>query len=396
MDLKHQFHKALLDTCQRTKRETTYNPTGFFQMLTRQNGVIVAKSILRGKDQSGLSRLWEEGRLDLSMEALILDAHYKDLFTDEEREIARQRLIECNYTFPAEAEAEAEAEVADTEIELGDIEKLFVPGREVRRKDLHAMLGGQQQGGISTPAKFPIILAFTGDRGEDHGYKDGWSDEGIFLYTGEGQEGDMEFTKGNKAIRDHHENGEDIHLFEYRVAGSGIVYYVGQMSYIGHQIKDKDSKGRERKVIVFELMPSEDAVAETFNLEAMEHIRSLSLEDLRRKAIEGLQESARTSVKERKAVYRERSLAVKQYALKRANGVCEACGKPAPFINKSGEPFLEVHHLRKLSDGGPDHPDWVAAVCPNCHRRAHNGHDSTIYNDIIIKKIKDIGITRNG
>src|ERR1700746_1774493 len=24
---------------------------------------------------------------------------------------------------------------------------------------------------------------------------------------------------------------------------------------------------------------------------------------------------------------------------------------------------------RRLSDGGPDHPRWVVAVCPNCHRR---------------------------
>lgn len=28
-----------------------------------------------------------------------------------------------------------------------------------------------------------------------------------------------------------------------------------------------------------------------------------------------------------------------------------------------------------------DHPRWVAAVCPNCHRRVHHGQDGTEYNN---------------
>ncbi|NRR20986.1 HNH endonuclease [Brevibacillus sp. MS2.2] len=81
--------------------------------------------------------------------------------------------------------------------------------------------------------------------------------------------------------------------------------------------------------------------------------------------------------------YRERSRAVKLYLLKRANGVCEAYGSKAPFIDTKGDPFLEVHHTRRLSDGGPDHPEWVAAICPNCHRRAHYGLDSYTVNSSI-------------
>ena len=41
---------------------------------------------------------------------------------------------------------------------------------------------------------------------------DGWSDR-IFKYFGEGQQGDMEFTRGNKAILNHKSNGKTIHLF---------------------------------------------------------------------------------------------------------------------------------------------------------------------------------------
>lgn len=58
--------------------------------------------------------------------------------------------------------------------------------------------------------------------------------------------------------------------------------------------------------------------------------------------------------------------------LRRAKGICEDCGQQAPFIARAtGEPFLEVHHIRKLSEGGSDSLDNTIALCPNCHRRRH-------------------------
>ncbi len=57
-----------------------------------------------------------------------------------------------------------------------------------------------------------------------------------------------------------------------------------------------------------------------------------------------------------------------------------------PFEAKSGS-SLEVHHMYRLSDGGPDHPEHVAAICPNCHARIHRGVDGIEYNEILIEKI---------
>lgn len=51
-------------------------------------------------------------------------------------------------------------------------EALFVPGQSYRRRDLHKRWGGQRQGGISTPSRNNIILLFTGDAGQQHGYRD--------------------------------------------------------------------------------------------------------------------------------------------------------------------------------------------------------------------------------
>ena len=58
----------------------------------------------------------------------------------------------------------------------------------------------------------------------------------------------------------------------------------------------------------------------------------------------------------------------------RANGICEYCRKSAPFFRPSnGQPFLEVHHKKRLADGGEDTVENAIAVCPNCHRELHYG-----------------------
>ncbi|MDF9833810.1 5-methylcytosine-specific restriction endonuclease McrA [Ereboglobus sp. PH5-5] len=60
--------------------------------------------------------------------------------------------------------------------------------------------------------------------------------------------------------------------------------------------------------------------------------------------------------------------------LKRAKGCCAACKRKAPFKRKSdGKPYLEVHHIVFLSDGGEDTVDNAQALCPNCHRQKHFG-----------------------
>ena len=71
--------------------------------------------------------------------------------------------------------------------------------------------------------------------------------------------------------------------------------------------------------------------------------------------------------------------------LERANGICELCKKGAPFIKQKDEiPFLEVHHIEPLSEGGKDIVKNTVGLCPNCHREAHYG----INNEEIRKKLK--------
>jgi len=82
-----------------------------------------------------------------------------------------------------------------------------------------------------------------------------------------------------------------------------------------------------------------------------------------------------------KRVRRQRFL--RNLVIHRADGTCELCGKKAPFISKKGTPYLEIHHIKPLSDGGEETADNVIALCPNCHRMVE-------YGDVSIKSLLKI------
>jgi hypothetical protein len=92
----------------------------------------------------------------------------------------------------------------------------FIPEQVYnRRVDIHTLYGGNWQSGISPSANHPYIFIFSGKSGHQHGYEDGWDNPNVFSYTGEGQVGDMGFTRGNLALRDHKQNGKRVFLFEF-------------------------------------------------------------------------------------------------------------------------------------------------------------------------------------
>lgn len=65
--------------------------------------------------------------------------------------------------------------------------------------------------------------------------------------------------------------------------------------------------------------------------------------------------------------------------LTRSKGFCESCRKKAPFVRSSdNSPYLEVHHIIRLADGGYDTIENALAICPNCHRKAHYGYTGTL------------------
>lgn len=75
------------------------------------------------------------------------------------------------------------------------------------------------------------------------------------------------------------------------------------------------------------------------------------------------------------------------WVLIRAGNRCEACESLAPFMRADATPYLEVHHLRPLGEGGPDIVANAIAACPNCHRELHLGADRVALRRAILKRI---------
>lgn len=74
-----------------------YRPTTFRRMLDDHGGVETARRLILGEATSGFVTLWEKKRLDLSVEALVLQKQWRGLFRPEERARARRRLKELGY-----------------------------------------------------------------------------------------------------------------------------------------------------------------------------------------------------------------------------------------------------------------------------------------------------------
>lgn len=127
-----------------------------------------------------------------------------------------------------------------------------------RQTQIHALLGGQRQGGISAPKDKPVIIAFTGEAGVSHGYRDFWDDDEIFHYYGEGQIGDMRYRGGNRAIEQHVTDGRKLLVFQ--MMGKGRPYrYLGQFVSLSSYVQPNtpDTKGDPRDAIVFRLQSIE-------------------------------------------------------------------------------------------------------------------------------------------
>ncbi|MEW4230600.1 HNH endonuclease [Priestia megaterium] len=102
----------------------------------------------------------------------------------------------------------------------------------------------------------------------------------------------------------------------------------------------------------------------------VKYFENLPLEQLKQNILNG-QTNEVDSRKVGKVSVFPRSVYIKEFAKRMSKGICQLCDKKAPFIDKKGNPFLEVHHIHYLSQGGTDTIDNVVAVCPNCHRKIH-------------------------
>ncbi|MET8058647.1 MULTISPECIES: restriction endonuclease [Streptomyces] len=143
------------------------------------------------------------------------------------------------------------------------IEWTVEEGQRLKRVDLHERYGGRRQGGIGPSRVSDNVLVFTDpQKGRQHGYFDGWGDDGCYHYAGEGQSGDQRMTQGNLSILNHRQDGRALRLFQG--AGSGMVEYLGEFAlpdeHPWYRTDAPDTDGQLRSVIMFRLEPVDSAL----------------------------------------------------------------------------------------------------------------------------------------
>lgn len=265
----------------------------------------------------------------------------------------------------------------------------FVEGNVYSRAaDIHDRFGGNRQSGIATAPSSHAIFIFTGDEGEQFGYVDSWDQaDQVYTYTAEGQLGDMTYARGNLAVRNHLADGRSLHLFKKVTRAGGKYRYVGEMQCAETRtITGSDRNGHDRNIIQFELVRLRSVTDCAEDEQPGADNSGAPLDELRERAYAAIKPTGADKTQAVRSIY-QRAKDVTIYALKRADGTCESCGQDAPFLKPNGQPYLEVHHTDRISDGGLDAPNNVAAICPTCHRRVHHGIDGRRVNDELRAKI---------
>lgn len=91
--LSQEFHQATLEGYRFLVRTIRYQAKAFIHMVTMDGGEATAHTLLRTPTVSdGFERLRRENMLQHSIEALVLNPHYAELFAEHELKIARTRL----------------------------------------------------------------------------------------------------------------------------------------------------------------------------------------------------------------------------------------------------------------------------------------------------------------
>jgi 5-methylcytosine-specific restriction protein A len=248
-------------------------------------------------------------------------------------------------------------------------------GQELSNKDIQKIFKCSPQGGMRKSNQTNTLVLVS-----DHikSLYQNRIEENIIFYTGEGQIGDQKLSKQNKTLLNSKESGVSIHFFE--------VFEVKKYTYIGEvelaadafQEIQLDINKNPRNVWMFPLkvkgsekLPPVDLK----QLQAIEVERAALVHKMSDQQILTLAKQAPSKPGRREVVTPQiqRNEYVAEHALRRAKGICQLCEKVAPFKKKkSGEPYLEVHHVIWLSKGGDDTIENTVALCPNCHRKMHS------------------------
>lgn len=205
--------------------------------------------------------------------------------------------------------------------------------------------------------------------------KDEWGDDELrdaveaYLDMLEKHNTNVTFVKKHYYEKLYRKYGRTLKSFEYRMQNISYVFYLMGRSWLPG-LKPKQNVGEKNikriENFISQVENKEVIPTAVFESSVIETIKNNSL----LKEPIGIKKPALHTSKI--SLY-QRDVNVKAWILKNSKGVCELCRKIAPFSTIDGIPFLEIHHIKQLADGGSDTITNTVALCPNCHREIHYG-----------------------
>lgn len=204
--------------------------------------------------------------------------------------------------------------------------------------------------GVVTPSRHSFIILFVTREKQSSAQQYEDRLEGGRLYW----EGPTDHFAEERILRAR-QSGDEIHLF-YRDRHHSDFHYHGRL-----RVLEAVQRRGSPSTFIFDVDAESSGVRvpDLRDAEPMVGTARLweqPLADLRQAAFTAATRNTPASTRVAKAHYR--SDIIKVYVLRRAEGFCEGCGSPAPFLTRKKTPYLEPHHLLQRADDGPDHPRW--------------------------------------
>jgi 5-methylcytosine-specific restriction enzyme A len=372
-----KFTIFLREKASEAERAIKYRPNYLVGMLSSDGGFQTASRLLAApKVSEGFTRLWESGRLDLSVEALVVESEWREHFDPVLLEHAEKVLQQANYLFKR-----FQAPVSDTQSVLpsaainprrknslsfsAHCERLGAPLKNV----------ADRWCGISDEKRRAVFTVWA-DRLHEGRYVF-WRDadspqdrrigarelrQTIQAVMANGYEAYgilCEAVDPNAATRVRGYFQEDtVLVLRFATESPGLVAYV------------------QGEAVVSDVLSGSSAAIAPF---------PSALDDLDASPL-GVDRPDR--VNGNRSGYR-RDDAVRQHVLKRASGRCEHCGAQG-FELPGGSYYVEAHHVISLADQGPDRVNNVIALCAHHHREAHYGRGAESLEASFTKKLHQL------
>ena len=249
------------------------------------------------------------------------------------------------------------------------------------RVEIWSFFGGQWVQGVTKFENENIVNVFFD---EDGPYADEIDHEtGTVEYRGKGLTGEQKLTEGNELLENARLSKSAIR-FWYKPSKGNWTFKNWAAVIDRDNIEEEDIEGNLAKRFLWYLEPvvSDDKIFWPIEINQAP-VRNISIDEVVliknpknlladyakiAKELEANPTTLSSNLKPRTPQPRRRKRA-KDIVIARAAGECEndQCTGMPPDVKKDGTPLFQVDHIIQLSDGGPDQPDNMVALCPNCH-----------------------------